>query len=256
MARVGSGVDALGLYLSGGASNTDPDDSLGGVASSALIRGMSGILTAPIPGLRIDHIWPLNGEGEGTLEIDDDDKLIWTPPSHSPSRGYTIAEGAETVIAASTHYAMKVYREADLNWKGESSIDLVYAMNGAIAGANVTDAQRQAGVVTYRAIMLKAHGDYGIPQTQIWIPAVAGSQATFAVGLETPVGDTIQTIANELAAPSAVSFSEPTTGSRLIVPTIDVGGYMGLWIRRTFPSSGTVNIQEDVQLTICHLGAL
>ena len=58
MAEVNRLVDALGLFYTGGPTNTDPNASLGGARSSSRLRGLRGILEYPIPAIRIDNVFP------------------------------------------------------------------------------------------------------------------------------------------------------------------------------------------------------
>jgi len=74
-------VDGLGLFLSGGASNVNPDLSLGGVGSSARVYGLGAILSDVIPAIRIDNVFPACGEGTAYLTVDPNGDIFFTPPS-------------------------------------------------------------------------------------------------------------------------------------------------------------------------------
>jgi len=254
---VGRQIDALGILLTGGATNANPDSSLGGAVSSTRVRGLGHIVSNQVPSIRIDNVFPACGEGDAALAVDSSDDLVFTEPSGSAGTPVTIAEGeSKIVVGSDINKAVRVYREAGLVHYGDSDLELLEALNGVLAMSNVSNAQRVAGVTTYRALMFYAQGDYGVLDIRLWMPAVGGAQATFSLGLETPSGGAIQSIPNETTAPTAVSFSTPVNeGSALTIPVIHPGGYMGLWIRRVFPAAGTMNRREDFQLAMKYKGA-
>lgn len=251
-------ADACGLYLTGGASNTNPDSSLGGVPSSKLIKGVMPFVTEPIPAIQIKRATPAIGEGAGALLVDENGDLVFTPPGGSARTPVTIAEDETIIIYDETDEdkGIVVKRVSGLSMKGSPVLDFDYPYNGAIAHGNISNAQRVAGVTTYRALAIKAHGPFALFDIKLWLPTVAGAQATYAIGLEAPSGGSIQTIADEETAPSAVLFSSPTSeGAALTISQLDPGDVYGLWIRRAFPAAGVVAAREDVKLTIKFTGA-
>lgn len=253
-------VDALGLFLTGGATNTNPDLSLGGLPSSRRVRGLGSIVDYPIvAALRIDNVYPANGEGVGTLSITATGELTWTPPGASAGTPVAVPAGESRIVAGTdANKAVRVFKEAGLTALPSTSeaVELVPIMNGALAHANVSHAQRLAGVTTYRAIALVAPGAYGVTDLRLWMPPVADAQAVFSLATETPVAGSIQTIANETTAPTGLSWSTPTSeGSALRIPPISPGSPIGLWIRRVFPASGSMNVKVTFKLSMKYKGA-
>ncbi len=256
MSAVSRGVDALGIFLTGGASNKNPDLSLGGVLSSTRVRGLGHLTKTPVPAIRIDNVYPACGEGEATLLINPDDDVVFTPPGGVAGTPVTIAVGAGAIVAGQNlNKAIRVFRETGLDLEGIDTIDLREAMNGVLAQNNVTDAQRVAGVTTYRALALDAQGAFGVLNVGLWLPPVTGLQATYSIAIEDSALGSIQTIADELTAPSGLSFVSPATeGAALVIVGIDLGQFKGLWIKKTFPV-GVVSARENVQLAMKYLGA-
>ena len=244
-------VDGLGLYLTGGVSNRNPDLALGGIRSIIESRGMTAIITDPIPAIRIDAIMPNNGEGTATLSVIAGD-LVYTPPGDVAGTPVAIAIGESKIVAGvDESKAIRVTREANFDFEGTSSLELVYNFNGALGMGNIPDADRVAGNTYYRAFMLRAHGPFPVLDIKLWLPPIGGTQAVYAIGIETAVGETIQTIADEFTAPAAVVFTSPTTvGTALSVGNIPAGDNVGLWIRKVFPAAGSVDLQEDIKLSI------
>jgi hypothetical protein len=251
-------VDALGLFLTGGASNTDPDASLGGVKSSTRARGLGCIVTSPIPGIRIDNVYPACEEGDGLLSVGSDSaSLLFTPPDGLEGSAVPILEGETKVITGTdSDKAIRVSREADypdLVPLSAATLTFVDVMNGVLGQSNLTSAQRAAGRTTYRALML--YGQGSVENIKLWVPPVGGAQAVFSLALEDASGGALQTIANETTAPTGVTWSTPTTeAAALIVPVLSAGGMKGLWLRRVFPAAGTVAVQENFQLAIRYRG--
>lgn len=258
MGEITEGIDALGIFLTGGSSNRDPAASLGGAVSSTRLRGMGPILDDPVPALRIDNVFPASGEGDGTIAVDSDGKVVYTPPGGSAGTPVAIAAGESKIVAgAEDDKAIRVYRESGLDLDGTGTAGLVYPLEGALSHGNVSDAQRIAGVTTYRAVMLVAQGSvFPVVDIRLWMPPVEGAQAVYSLATEVPgSGGSIQTIADETTAPTALTWSTPTTeGSALMVSSIAVGASLGLWIRRVFPSGGQVAVQEDFQLAMKYKG--
>ena len=252
-------VDGLTLFLTGGASNTDPALSLGGIPSSVRVRGMGVQITNPIQAIRVDNVYPACGEGDGTLTIDANESLVFTPPGGSAGTPVAIAEGTSKIVAGlDVDQAIRVYRVAGGNYEVGRTMNLLFvnAMNGVFGQSNLTSAQRVAGRTTYRCLALRALDTlYGVTTILLWTPAVSGAQAAFSLAVEDPVAGAVQTIANETTAPSGVSWSSPTTeGVALRIDAISPNNFKGLWIRRVFPAAGTVAAREGFQLAMTYKG--
>lgn len=264
MSGIGRGVDALQLLLTGGVSNTDPNQSLGGIASSTKVWGLGAIVNFPlIPALRIDQVYPACGVGTATLALDMNGNLVFTPPGGSPGTPVAPIPGGNVIVSGSNpSQAINVYCEVGLIMQAGMSMtfQIVGIMRGVLSQHYVSNAGRVAGLTTYRALMLYTPGLYGVQNVRLWMPSVAGSQATFSLALEYPPGglvtNRIQTIALETTAPSGRTWVTPTTeGAALTISSIDVGQYVGLWIRKVFPPAGRVNPQENFQLAFAYMGA-
>jgi len=213
---------------------------------------MGWLVSSPIPGVRIDYVTGACGEGEATLEASAaDDTLTFTAPGDTEGTAVEIAEGESKVIPSGTaSKAIRVYREADLRFSGIATLSLVHSMNGLLGMADLTSAQRSAGRTTYRAYGLTVPSNADVTGLKLWLPPVAGAQATYSLALETPVAGSIQTIANETTAPTGLSWSSPTTeATALTQSTVASGEWVGVWIRRVWPAAGVMTPREGVQLS-------
>jgi len=246
-----TGLDSVGLYLSGGASNYDPDASLGGQISSHLVQGMIPVISAQIPALVIEDATPENGEGPASISIIGS-SATYTPPDGVAGSGVAIAAGERKVLlGADATKAVRVYRESGLLFEGTARFDLRDAINGVLAMGNLADADRIAGSTVYRAIFLKALGD--ITDLLCWI--TTDGQSTYSLAAETPDStDTIQDISDETVAPSGLSWIDADSESGAIdltdSPGMVAGDVVGLWIRRVFPASGVLAARETASLHV------
>jgi hypothetical protein len=239
-----TGIDSVGLFLSGGSSNYDPDDSLGGAISSKLIKGMEPIYGTPVQGLIIEDATPENLEGAASIAIIGT-QATYTPPDGQAGSAVSIAAGERKVLTgADADKAVRILRVSGLTWAGTASFDLVDVLNSVFGMGNVPSADRVAGSVRYRAIFVKALQD--VDDVICWI--TTDGQASFALASETPESDgSIQTISDDSTAPSGLSWVNATSESAAIdLGDLSVDDTVGLWIRRTFPAAGTVAAKESV----------
>lgn len=258
MTDAGRGVDSLGIFLTGGAANTDPAASLGGVISTKLVHGMSAIFAPPVPALDIGQIYPASGEGDATLVIDGTgDGVLYTPPGGEAGTKVTILAGETKVVAGfAESAALSMTREAGLEMGGPGTLKLVFPMNGVLSMSNVASADRIAGITTYRAMVLSALGVFGVINIRLWMPPVVGAQAVFSLATEPVIAGAVQSIASETIAPTGLSFVTPTTEvAALTIVSIASGTSVGLWIRRVFPAAGLVAAQEEFHLAMKYKGA-
>lgn len=251
-------ADALGIYLTGGASNSDPDASLGGVRSTIEARQLGAIISLPVAPVIVESVLGSSGEGEAQIRGDKNGNLYWTAPGEDEGDAIAIADGESKLLLGSDEdKGVRVTRDGTATLLGAMALDLKYIFNGWLAGRDITNAERVAGEDLYRGVMLRAHGDYGVLDTSVWLDAMAGEQATIEIGIEPEdANGDIQVIADEFTAPAAVAFSSPLTkGAGLKPGTIDVGHNHGLWVHKQFPAVGSVATEENVILYIAYWGA-
>lgn len=112
----------------------------------------------------------------------------------------------------------------------------------------VSAAEAVAGDVEYRCVYLHNAGSVDMIDPVVWISAntpLAGSTLDIGVGTAA-INGTEQTVANESTAPSAVSFSAPSSqGAGLALGTpIPAGQHKAIWLRRTI-TAGAGNSAND-----------
>ena len=113
---------------------------------------------------------------------------------------------------------------------------------------SVSSAEAAAGLVEYRCIYVRnGHGSLAmLAPCRLFVQAnTPSATTTIAVGLGTSAeGGTEQTVANEGAAPSGVTFSEPADfASGISLGEIPAGGHRAIWVRRTV-TAGTAAVND------------
>ena len=246
-----TGPDALGIYLSGGSTNTDPAASLGGARSDTEVRGLGALVTKGT-GLVIENVTAANGEGEGTIRKLASGKFAYTPPGATEGSPATLDPGSRAVLrGADLNKAVRVYRPRASAADGETKFTLMRPYNGVFGMEDLSDADRQSGAVHYRAVFFVNHGPNRIVNCRVWQTVVDRVQSDFSFSMETPVAGEIQTVADEDTAPSGVSLS--TAGSEadaIRLPDLGPSESVGFWVKREFPVSGAMSRREAIILNI------
>lgn len=215
---------------------------LGGNLSSTPAGGLTVLREPPhCFGLRIVGCSASIGEGYGVLRVTGASTFDWMPPGETTwSPTCTIADGEQQTAAwldGSSHYTKWIRversRSADLSEGNEETLQFVNTQCTAAVGRPFITAAAGTSY-TYTGLIVKNNGTESA-DVQISLGTLAYANL-IDLGYEATVGDTIQTIANETTAPTAISFDDYwhyTLGSPAAV-TLAPGGTAGLWIRRTY----------------------
>lgn len=184
MATAYTNIDGLGLYLTGasiaGGSQNDPNACLGGHRSSKEVKRLGFVILprSNLAPIAIDWIAGANGTGEATLRAASGTTLQWVPPSGTATTAISIAhEETKLVESATAAKSVRVTQDIDATLKGTWSLQLIKVFNGVLGMDNVTSAERAAGLNTYRAIMLRAHGPLAVTSVKVWLKTL-GTQRT------------------------------------------------------------------------------
>lgn len=108
---------------------------------------------------------------------------------------------------------------------------------------DVSSAESAAGDVEYRCIYVhNNHGTLALQNAKIWIQTNTSGNR-LAIGLGTAaINATEQTVANESAAPSGVTFSQPADlAGGLSLGSIPAGQHKAVWVRRTVAAASPAN---------------
>lgn len=129
------------------------------------------------------------------------------------------------------------------------------AASAAIFDA-VSAGESSAGDIEFRCIYVhNAHASLSLDNAVLWIPANTPSTSTVVeAGLGTSaINGTEQTVADETAAPSGVTFAAVATkGAGVSLGNIPAGQHRAVWLRRTVNAAAaaasdtfTVRVEGD-----------
>jgi hypothetical protein len=180
--------------------------------------------------------------------------MAFTPPDDTAGVAVEILSGERKLIAGlDDSKAVRVYRTSDTALASRMQLRLMEPVNGVLSMENVSSADRVAGLTTYRAVMLKAHGAVAVQNIRIWHDLSKGPrQAEYSFASEAPgSGGDIQTIADEETAPAAVSWVTATERENgLLISSIPAGEMYGLWVRRVLNPVGHVETLERMGMGV------
>ena len=163
-------TDALGVYATGGAANTDPDASLGGDRSEVLeVRALGGLISNPIPPIVVELIHGAMGEGEATIRAVSADVVALTPVGGAEGPAIRILDGETKLLqGADRSHAMRISRDlyhGSQLLTGTMTIAMKKAFNGVVGMSD----EDSAGSDKYRGLMLRAHGINDVTSIAVYI---------------------------------------------------------------------------------------
>jgi len=230
-------------YLSGGASNSDPALSLGGVISTTEVGkqtlNWSG---SPIAGITLD--WGQNVPPEG-LRFDPDN-IVPDPDIVSVFHvDDTAAQGAVFPWVTGTYTLSQAGRQWVIQVTVDDGVTLLFTNETVIASGGVNNifgsiaaAESLSGSTKYRCIYVKnTHGTDPM-SISAYIPTLgaypAGDSPTvFRIGLDPAgPGGTAVTIADEDTAPIGVTFSSAINLPEALPFSLAAGQSQAIWIER------------------------
>lgn len=244
------------VRLSGGASNTDPNASLGGVISSERVLSQSASAPTNVTGVVIDYANG-NATGNGTLAfINATTTLTWTPNGGTVGTAVDVSTDGKYVIADSTgnQQLHVTVTAASLPGTDQSDADINIAN---IANETFDDIAKQDsldGDTEYRCVYVKnTHATDSMLNATIWINSDASGADSLKIGADPAgVGDgsttgVATTIANEDTAPAGVTFTAPVSqGTGINLGTLAAGQSAAFWIERTVPPNTTTSTPIDL----------
>lgn len=247
----------IGLFLSGGAGNADPNASLGGIISATrfLSQNVTGVTIA---GVTVNDAAE-NAVGSGTLAyLVSGQTLTWTPPGGAAGVAVPVGSNGTYVIrgAGVTAGYLRVTVVAASLPAGNVSETVTVSNRDNNLFDDVTKAQALAGDVNYRCTYYKnAHATDTATDVRLWINQDSLGADTIAIGADPAgVGDgsttgVATTIANEATAPAGVVFTQPLSeAASILLGTFGPGEGRAVWEQRTVPVSTLVATADDTSL--------
>lgn len=180
----------LHFRLSGGAANTDPDASLGGVRSSERVYSQSTTGLTDVTGVTIEYAAG-NAEGAGTLAFDiETTSLTWTPNGGTAGAAVDVSEGGLFTIRAGADAGLLLVDVTPSALPiGDESDSITVANIANELFDDVSKAESFAGDVEYRCIYVtNTHPTDSFLDVIAWI-AGQPTPGTLALALDpAPMG--------------------------------------------------------------------
>lgn len=252
----------LEFRLSGGASNTVPDDSLGGVKSSHRIcsksvssaQNITGVTTVDAPG---------STNGAGTLAYDYSEKtLTWTPYGASAGDPVTLTEDGRYAIPGSVGYLFVTVDYSELPGSDQTDSITVSQLPNELYD-NINKSESYNGDTEYRCFYIhNGHATDPFVGVKVYIStnAVGADDLSIALdlagtgdGSSTGVADTV---ADESTAPSPeLTFTQPSSiGEALSIGQLDAGESCAVWVKRVVPPATLNSTHNDLSVLTVNAG--
>ncbi len=247
----------IGLFLSGGAGNTDPNAALGGAISTTRFKSQLATGVA-IAGVTVDDAAE-NTVGTGTLAyLVSGQTLTWTPPGGAAGSPVAVGTNGTYVIrgsGATAGYLRVTIVAASLPASNVSNTVTISNRDNGLFD-DVTKAEALAGDTNYRCVyVMNNHASLTATGVKAWINQDALGADTISLAADAAgIGDgtstgVAATIANEAAAPAGAVFTQPLSeGAALSLGNFTFGTGIGLWVKRSVPSSTLVVTLDDTTL--------
>ncbi len=213
--------DALAIFHSGALVRAYAQQSeiacLGGERSSTEMLRLAALIEFPIPDLWIEHIFGENGEGEAFIEVKDSNELYYTAPGGTKGAAVTLADGDTKVLEDNDDdMAIRVSRSGADGFAAylnkHMSLLLRKPFGTPLGHDNVTDAEREVGHSSYRAIFLKNHGTLQMTLLKVWRKTLGTQQVTDGGQLGGAGAGTITTTGSFADWPASGNAYIKTTG--------------------------------------------
>lgn len=245
MAAAYTDADAIGLYLSASESATaitSPDASLGGVRLHDEIEALGWHVDGKvIPGLIVQQA--CGTTGIGTIRATGANVLAYTAPGDAEGAPVAIASGESVVLPSNTSTMwVRVLRIDSTAFVVEPdaagmTLEFVKVSRNPLSHGNVTNAQRVAGLSTYRAAFLGNHSANQITSVTVRLKALGTARTSDSAQLGASGSGTITTTGSLVDWPDAgwvrivtsggtlreVAYYTSRTGTTLTIPTAGRG---------------------------------
>lgn len=254
-------IGNIHIRLSGGASNANPQLSLGGVRSTAMVTSQTVADPSQVTGVTIKAAHN-NPEGAGTLKFTlTGNTLSWRPPSSAVDYSSTVSGDGEYILGDPAAGFIVVDVVASSLPAGSRTDTLgVNPTFGALFDT-VQPAESLAGKTEYRCTYIYNNGDTVAYNARVWISSQTTGQDSVQIALDPAgVGNGTSTgvaivIADEEDTTDqlgAVTFSAPASiSAALTIGDIAPASCAAIWEKRIVPANVTQqDLDNNYQLSI------
>ena len=155
---------------------------------------------------------------------------------------------------------------------GSENSNPAASLGGAISSTEITSAalnnifdrvtgdESAAGDTEYRCIACKnTDGAIDLEYAVAWISANTPSEDdTILIGVEVPSSGVVQTVGNESTAPTAISFSDPSSkaagiavaGEGASAGVLGAGHWVGIWLKRVVSAEASAKANNTFSIVV------
>ena len=243
------GIENLLVCLSGGAPNTDPTLSTGGVRSTAAVLYQSATILSAIPGVAAFNAAG-NTLGTGTLVYSFNGKTItWTPPGETiPGAAISIGSTGRYLIRGSgvtNGYVIIDVTSASLSSAVNYSSAVTIANLSALMLPAVAKDTAYTGATEYFLYYLYNNSAASIKSAAVQVQVDTPGADTLSIAIISAKNTT------ELQA-AAAGHSYSAVGVSVTMGDILTTDYWGFWIKRVTPAltvDGVTNNTFKLRIT-------
>lgn len=254
-------IGNIHLRLSGGAGNTNPQLSLGGVKSNGLITSQTVATPSQVTGVTIKAAHN-NPEGAGTLKYTlTGSTLSWRPPSSATDHTVAVVGDGEYMLGSATEGFLVVDVLTSSLPAGSRTDTLGVDPTFGAVFDTVQPAEALAGKTEYRCTYIHNNGDtiaYGV---KLWILSQTTGQDSVEIALDpagkgngstTGVAIVITGETDPTNALSGVVFSTPSSiSTALLIGDLNPQESAAIWEKRIVPNNITQqDLDNNYQLAI------
>lgn len=256
------GVANLQLFMSGGAANTNPHLSLGGLISATPFASQAFTAASAITGVTIIYAGG-NALGDGTLHwkynpTGDYFRLHWQENGATTSTGVEITADGEYWLQSDNGGVLGVSVVLASLSNADTSETITIGRNEQNLIPNFTPLQSFTGQATYLGAYLKNTSGGTMHNCGIFIAQQPAQDMVFELGLApVAVNATMQTIAEIGTPPVGVTFSQPSSEVDSIkAPSVDgnatllANEFFAVWIKASVPAGQRAEQIDSVQFTL------
>lgn len=221
---------------------------LGGAVGASQILSQVGTGLTTLTGATIVDAAG-NNTGAGSLIFNSSGTtLTWTPPGGSAGPAVDVSADGTYAIQGANAGGVLIIGIVAANLPGSNtsnSIEISGLANQIFD--DISKDESDVGMTDYRLIYIKNDSVDAKKAVKVWIGSNATGEDSVSIGLD-PAGVSAAgaIIADELTAPSGVTFSAPSTdASALTIGTLVSADYYGIWIKRLVPPEVTTAVPED-----------
>lgn len=246
----------LQIFLSGGAGNSSPAASLGGIISSTRVLSQTATAPTTITGVTINDAAG-NGVGDGVLSyVASATTLTWQPYGGSTGTAVDVGTSGKYAIQGGNNggYLMVTVDASTLPGSNLSNT-ITIANQTNLVWDNISKAESLAGDTEYRCLYIKnTHSTDTMIDVKLWRGSDASGQDVISVELD-PVGKgngsttgVATTIALETTAPTGVTWTSNaiSEATALSVGDLAAGECYAFWEKRVVPANTTTSTAADV----------